>query len=369
MKPLPPLESLRAEHVGSLLRPPELLQARAAFAAGSLSREELRAEEDRAILGALDLQRQAGLEVLTDGEYRRYSWLTNMQDAVAGFVPDHVEQQVRGGDAPQPHSAQVVGGRLRQTAPLHLHEVRFLQTHAPGRFKITIPSPAMYMIVSYKPGLTDQFYPTREELVTDAQAIIVGEIAALAAAGVPYLQIDAPSYSFCLDEAARQRLATFGFDPAAALELMLAADNACLRAAKQHGVTTAVHVCRGNLRGRWLAQGGYDPVAEQVFNTLETDRFLLEYDTERAGDFGPLRFMPPGKMAVLGLVSTKERRLETPDELLRRIEAAARYVAPEQLALTTACGFATVSEGHPLSPEDQQRKLERVVDVARQAWG
>jgi 5-methyltetrahydropteroyltriglutamate--homocysteine methyltransferase len=363
------LESLRAEHVGSLLRPPGLLQARAAFAAGSLSREALRAEEDHAILGALESQRRAGLELLTDGEYHRYSWLTSMQDAVAGFVPDHVEQQGRAGDAPQPHSAQVVGGRLRQTAPRHQHEASFLQAHAPGRFKITIPSPAMYMIVSYQPGLTDQFYPTREELVADAQAIVVGEIATLAAAGVPYIQIDAPSYSFGVDEAARQRLATYGLDPQAALELMLGTDNACLRAAKQYGATTAVHSCRGNLRGRWLAQGGYDPVAERVFNTLEADRFLLEYDTERAGGFEPLRFMPRGKMAVLGLVSTKERRLETPEELLRRIEAAAGYIAPDQLAVTTACGFATVSEGHPLSPGDQQRKLELVVDVARQAWG
>lgn len=370
MKPLTPLKSLRAEHVGSLLRPPELLQARAAFAAGTLPAAELRAQEDRAILDALALQRQAGFELLTDGEYRRHSWLTCLQNAVTGFVADHVVQQWRGrGEGQLQFSAQMIGGKLQQTGRLHEHEASFLQTHAPGQFKITSPSPVMYMFVSYQPGLTDQVYPSRAELVADVQAIVVREIAALAAAGVPYIQIDSPSYGFYLDQAARPRLRELGFEPEAALELMVAADNACLRAARQHGATTALHICRGNNRGSWITEGGYDPAAERLFHALETDRFILEYDTERAGGFEPLRFLPPGKMAVLGLVSTKEGRLETADELLRRIDAAAQYVAPEQLALSPQCGFATVSEGHPLSWDEQRRKLELVTDVARRAWG
>ena len=365
-----PLASLRAEHVGSLLRPAELLEARAAHAAGRLAAAELRAAEDRAILDALAWQRRAGFELLTDGEYRRYSWLTNLQAAVSGFVAEHVEQQWRGsGEGPPQFSAQMIGGRLRQTGPVYQHEATFLQAHAPGQFKITSPSPVMYLFVSYQPGLTDQFYPTAAELVADVQAILVGEIAALAAAGVPYIQIDSPSYPFYIDPAGRARLAAYGLEPEAALELILAADSACLRAAKQHGAIAALHVCRGNNRGRWLFEGGYDAVAERLFNTLDADRFILEYDTERAGGFEPLRFLPAGKMAVLGLVSTKDPRLETADELLRRIEAAAQYVAPEQLALSPQCGFATVSEGHPLSLDDQQRKLELVADVARRAWG
>ncbi len=372
MTPAPPLGALRAEHVGSLLRPPELLAARAAFAAGRLAEPELCAEEDRAVLDALALQRQAGFELVTDGEYRRYSWLTNLQGAVTGFVADHVSQEWQGsgsGEGPRGFSAQMVGARLQQTGRLCAHEAAFLETHAPGGFKITSPSPVMYMFVSYQPGLTDRFYPTRAALVADVEAILVGEIAALAASGVPYVQIDSPSYSFYLDEAARPRLGSLGLEPEAALELMLAADNACLRAARQHGATTALHVCRGNNRGRWLNQGGYDALAERLFNTLEADRFILEYDTERAGGFEPLRFLPAGKMAVLGLVSTKDARLETADELLRRIDAAAQHVPPEQLALSPQCGFATVSEGHPLSWDDQRRKLELVAEVARRAWG
>ncbi|HEY7063436.1 MAG TPA: cobalamin-independent methionine synthase II family protein [Chloroflexota bacterium] len=361
----------RAEHVGSLLRPPALLAARAAYEAGQLSREQLTAAEDRAILRVLDQQRQAGLEILTDGEYRRFSWLTSIQEAVEGFASEHVQEQWSGRDAPttQRYSVRMVGGKLRQTAPLNLHEARFLEQHAPGQYKLCIPSPAMYMFVSYQPGLTDQYYPQRRDLVADVQAILVGEIDALAAAGVPYVQIDSPSYGLFVDDAARERLTSWGFTAQEALDMMIAADNACLRAARRHGATTAVHVCRGNNRGRWLAQGGYDAIAEQLFSALEADRFLLEYDTERAGTFAPLRFVPRGKLAVLGLVSTKEPRVESPDELLQSIDRAAEHLPADQLALTTACGFSTVSEGHPLSLDDQQRKLELLVAVARRAWG
>jgi 5-methyltetrahydropteroyltriglutamate--homocysteine methyltransferase len=221
----------------------------------------------------------------------------------------------------------------------------------------------------YKPGVTDKVYTSRGELMDDVVKVYVDEVRWLLDQGVPYIQIDAPSYGLFADDVARERLISWGFGAQEALDLMIAVDNACLRAARRHGATTAVHVCRGNNRGRWLAQGGYDLVAEQVFSTLEADRLLLEYDTERAGGFEPLRFVPRGKLAVLGLVSTKEARLESADELLQRIDRAAQYLPAEQLALTTACGFSTVSEGHPLSLDDQQRKLERIVEVARRAWG
>src|SRR4051794_32848048 len=186
-----PFALARAEHVGSLLRPPELLEGRAHYEAGRWSRDQLTAAENRAILHVLDQQRQAGFEILTDGEFRRFSWLTSIQEAVEGFASEHVMEQWSGAGAPtaQRYSVRMVGGKLRQTAPLNLHEARFLQQHAPGQYKICIPSPAMYMFVAYQAGLTDQFYPHRRDLVAEVQSILVGEVEALAAAGAPYIQI------------------------------------------------------------------------------------------------------------------------------------------------------------------------------------
>ena len=362
--------SYRADHVGSLLRPPDLLEARAAHAEGRLGISELRAAEDRAILGALELQRQTGLDVLSDGEFRRGSWLTDMADAVEGFVADRIVIEWHGpGGGAEASTARVVGAPLRQSRRLTEHEAAFLKTHAAGPCKITVPTPSSFLLVSYKPGLTDRFYSTREAMAHEIARIVRREIAALVGEGVPYIQLDAPYYTSYLDAKVRERLRQHGVDPDRAFEESLAADRASLDGVGREGVTLGLHVCRGNSRSRWFTEGGYDPIAEQLFGTLPVDRFLLEYDTERAGGFEPLRFVPRGKTVVLGLITTKEPRLESRDTLLRRIDEASRYVPLENLAVSPQCGFASVAAGNLLTLDDQRRKLELVGETARNVWG
>ena len=359
----------RADHVGSLLRPPALLQARAAAAEGRLGADALRAAEDEAIRDALRRQREVGLDVVTDGEFRRGSWLTSMADAVDGFVPEGIVIRWYGpGGGEESSTARVAGARLEQTRRLTGDEVPFLAQHAGAPFKVTVPTASSFLLVSYKPGLTDRFYPTRAAMVGELALIVRRELAALADDGVPYLQLDAPYYTSYLDPRVRERLRAGGIDPDRAFDESLAADRESLGGIGRPGVTVALHVCRGNSRGRWFTEGGYDPIAEKLFGTLPVDRFLLEYDTERSGGFAPLRFVPRGTMVVLGLVSTKEPRLEPMDELRRRIDEAARYVPLESLALSPQCGFASVAAGNLVSPDDERRKLERVVETARKVW-
>ncbi len=359
----------RADQVGSLLRPAELLRARAAHEGGRLSLDELRRVEDRAILDALELQRQIGLDVFTDGEYRRSSWLSNLADAAEGFVDDRVVLEWRGpGGGPEEAAVKAVGGKLRQTRRLTAHEVAFLKRHAAGRFKMTLPPPSVYIISSYKPGITDRYYPMRSDLLRDLVPIIRNEIQALCDEGVPYIQLDVPQYTFYVDPQARERLRQSGVDPAKAFDEAVAADNACLQGVKREGVTLAMHICRGDNQSRWYTEGGYDAIAEKLFGTIQVDAFLLEYDSERAGGFEPLRFVPKGKTVVLGLISTKVPQLESQAELLRRIEEAAKYAPLQHLALSPQCGFASVAAGNLLSMDDQRRKLELLVSTARKVW-
>jgi 5-methyltetrahydropteroyltriglutamate--homocysteine methyltransferase len=363
-------QQYRADHVGSLLRPPQLLEARARYAEGRIGEEELRRVEDQAILEVLALQRQIGVHVYTDGEYRRHSWLTAMNDAVEGFVPEHILVPWQGpGGGLSRVSTQVVGRKLQQRRRLHGHEAAFLKAHAPGPFKITIPSVMMYVCLAYKPGLTDVIYPTRAALRDELIAIVRNEVRLLVEEGVPYIQIDDPSLTLGLDAQVREFMRAQGIDMDRWVDDAIAANNACLEPAANAPTVRALHLCRGNSQGRWLVSGGYEPIAERVFQLTQVDRFLLEYDSERAGGFEPLRFVPKGKTVVLGLVSTKVRELESQDDLLRRIEEAARYVPLEQLAISPQCGFATVSVGHPLTHDDQRRKLELVVDTAAKVWG
>lgn len=346
------------------------MQARAAREQGRLSLEELRKAEDRAILDALQLQRQVGLDVFSDGEYRRSSWLSNLADAAEGFVEDRVMLEWRGpGGRAEEAAIKAVGGKLRQTRRLTGHEVEFLKRHAPGPFKMTLPPPSVYIVSAYKPGLSDRYYPTRSDLLRDLVPIVRNEIQALCEDGVPYIQLDVPQYTLYIDQKMRERLRQSGLDPDKALAEAVAADNACLQGVRREGATLAMHICRGNNQSRWYAEGGYDAIAEKLFGTIQVDAFLLEYDSERAGGFAPLRFIPAGKTVVLGLISTKEARLEPQAELLRRIEEASRYVPLENLALSPQCGFASVAAGNMLSMDDQRRKLELVVDTARKVWG
>jgi 5-methyltetrahydropteroyltriglutamate--homocysteine methyltransferase len=360
----------RADQVGSLLRPPDLLAARQAYADTIIDLARLRELEDQAILDALDMQRQAGVDVFTDGELRRRAWMTDLADAVEGFTAGHVaiEWHGPGGGVEESH-AQVVGGPLRQKRRLTEHETAFLRTHAPGPFKMTVPAPSSFMNVAFARGLTEPFYPTRKALVEEIARIVRGELLALADEGVPYLQLDAPYYCTYFDDTLRERLAAEGIDPDAAFQDGIDADNAALEGVARTGVVVGLHICRGNSRSRWLAEGGYDRIAERLFGSLNVDRFLLEYDSTRAGGFEPLRFVPQGKKVVLGLVTTKESALESSDDLQRRVEEAAQYVDPDDLALSPQCGFASTALGNALTLDQQRQKLELVAQTAARIWG
>jgi 5-methyltetrahydropteroyltriglutamate--homocysteine methyltransferase len=362
--------AVRADQVGSLLRPPALLQAREDHARGALATAELRDLEDAAIQGALERQRATGIQVVSDGEFRRGSWITDMAAAVGGFVAQSRVIDWHGpGGGPEASTSQVVGARLRQQRRLTAHESAFLLRHATRPFKVTVPAPSNFFLVSWKAGVSDSAYGSRSEMLDDVVQVIRGEVEALIREGVPYIQLDAPFYTSFIDEAEKARLLEAGLDPDRALAQAVAADNAAVEGLARDGLTLALHVCRGNSRSRWLGEGSYNPIAEALLQTVQVDTFLLEYDAPRHGGFEPLRFLPRGKTAVLGLVTTKEPRLESQDELQRRIAAAAAHVPLEQLALSPQCGFASVAAGNLLSEDDQWRKLEVVAETARTVWG
>jgi len=363
-------KEFRAEQVGSLLRPPELLRARAAHAEGRLPAAELQGLEDVAIRDAIQKQRDVGLDILSDGEMRRGSWLTDMAEAVDGFVREKVMMDWKGpGGGLEASTANAVGAKLHKARKLTGREVPLLQSLAPGQFKITLPAPSNFMVASYKPGVTDQFYPTHADLLRDLVEIVRDEVEWLVAQGVTYIQFDAPYYSHYLNPEHRVQMQKQGRDPDQELEEGIAADNAALQGVPRDRVTLALHVCRGNSRSRWYSEGGYGTIAEKLFGAMEVDRFLLEYDDERSGDFEPLRQVPRGKTVVLGLITTKEPGLDSPDELRRRIDEAARYMPVENLAISPQCGFASVAAGNLISVDDQWRKLELVADTARNVWG
>jgi 5-methyltetrahydropteroyltriglutamate--homocysteine methyltransferase len=362
---------VRAEHVGSLLRHPQLLQARAEHAARNLPLDQLRAAEDRAILSVLNKQRELGFDVVTDGEMRRGSWLTDMADAVDGFVSARVALEWRGpGGGVEGSTAHAAGAKLRKLRKMTGHEVPFLKKNAQAPFKVTLPAPSNFMLASYKAGITEKFYPTHADLLKDLVEIVRDDVQWLVAEGVQYIQFDAPYYSHYLDPRQQAHMRQAGLDANKELENAIAGDNAAMRdVPRSNGVTLALHVCRGNSRSRWYTEGGYDAIAEKLFGLLQVDRFLLEYDTERSGGFDPLRLVPRGKSVVLGLITTKEPALESQGELLRRIDEASRFVPLENLAISPQCGFASVAAGNLLSADEQWKKLELVVDTARKVWG
>jgi 5-methyltetrahydropteroyltriglutamate--homocysteine methyltransferase len=361
----------RAEHVGSLLRPAELLAARAAHGAGDIDDAALRAAEDRAIEQAIALQRETGLDVYSDGEYRRLSFLSDVADAVDGFVDGHATMDWQGGaaGADKRSTAKIVGARLRRRRRLTAHEVPFLAAHAPGPYKVTLPDPTYFTLASWRPGTSEAAYPTRADLLGGLTEIVRGELADLIADGVPYIQLDAPGFTLFADDRLRAEMSAGGTDPDALLDACIEADRACLAGLRREGVTIAMHLCRGNSQGRWLAAGGYDRIAAELFTRLEVDTWLLEYDDERSGDFAPLRYLPDSATVVLGLVSTKSPRLEERAELLGRVDAAARYVPLDRLALSPQCGFASMATGNPLDWDLQQAKLRLVAATARELWG
>jgi 5-methyltetrahydropteroyltriglutamate--homocysteine methyltransferase len=363
---------IRADQVGSLLRPRSLLSAREGFAKGSVSKEALLEVEDEAIRQVIEHQQRVGLDVFTDGEFRRASWITDMADAVEGFVPQSRTIEWRGmsGDRQtEASTSNVVGGRLKPRRRLTGDQIAFLKQHAPGPVKMTLPAPSNFWVVSWKAGVSDTAYASRSEMLQDVVRILRDEVEALVKDGVEYIQLDAPFYGVFIDKQHRETLRQTHIDPDRALQEVIAADNAVVDGLAREGLTLALHICRGNSRSRWLYEGSYDPIAETLFGQLGVDRFLLEYDSPRDGDFSPLRYLPAGKTAVLGLVTSKEPGLESRDTLRRRIDEAARVVPLDQLALSPQCGFASVASGNLVSEDDQWRKLELVASTARAVWG
>ena len=360
---------LRAEQVGSLLRPPALLAARANYAQGTITLDALRAEEDAAIRHAVARQREIGLDVFTDGEMRRASWLTGMADAVEGFEPDSVMLEWHGpGGGREKTTARIVGATLRKRRMLSEDEVPLMKSLDAVPFKVTVPAPSNFVPTGFKPGVTDRHYRDRDELLADLVTIVRDEVRWLIAQGVRYVQLDAPFYSHYLDPEHRERMKSSGTDPDAEFHAAVAGDNATFSGLARDGVTIAIHICRGNSRSRWYTEGGYDLIAERLFTRLDVDRFLLEYDTDRSGTFAPLAVVPRDKDVVLGLITTKTSALEREDDLRRRIDDAARYVPIERLALSPQCGFASIAAGNLLSEDDQWKKLELVTNVARKTW-
>ena len=365
---MPP--AYRADHVGSLLRPQELLDARANGLAG----DDLREIEDRHIREALRRQQEVGLRIFTDGEFRRRTFMSDFNESVEGLDEgDAVQRTWQAGDDSAPPVSRVAGiatSKIRQVRRLTAHGVEFMQRESPGDIKVTLPSANQFPAIAFKRGVSDAVYPNHSALLWDVVPIIKSELEALVADGVRYIQLDAPRYSYYIDPKWRSYIQDeMHMEPEDALAEAIRADNACIEAARREGVTIALHLCRGNNRSQWYAEGGYDAIAEQLFGQFQADTFLLEYDSERAGTFESLRYVPAGKTVVLGLVSTKTPELESESTLLARIEEAARYVPMENLALSPQCGFASTMEGNLLSDGDQWAKLRLVVETARKAWG
>jgi 5-methyltetrahydropteroyltriglutamate--homocysteine methyltransferase len=359
----------RADHIGSLLRPPELLEARA-----RASPELLRQIEDQHILRVLARQKGLGFEVATDGEFRRRNFMSDFTDAVEGFdLGNAIGRSWQAGPDARVSVSSVTGivtTKLRQVQPLTGHELPFLKVNSPIAIKMTLPSATQFPAISFKYGVTDKIYKDHSALLWDIVEIMKSDLRKLSSDGVKYIQIDAPRYSYYMDPKWRDWIKReLKVDPDTALDEAVRADNACFLAAQNNRVTLGIHLCRGNNRSHWYAEGGYDSIAEKLFGTLAVDRFLLEYDDERSGSFEPLRFVPKGKTVVLGLISTKVPRMEDPDVLVKRIEEASKFVAIENLALSPQCGFASTADGNLLTEDCQWAKLELVTDTARRVWG
>jgi 5-methyltetrahydropteroyltriglutamate--homocysteine methyltransferase len=355
--------------VGSFLRPPDLLAARA----NGSDPARLKAIEDQHILRVLAKQKELGFEIFTDGELRRRNFMSELTDAVEGF--DMGDEVTRDWDAQQEKAKAsrvtgIVNKKIRRIRPLTGNELPFLKKHSPGDIKMLLPSATQFPAIAFKKGVTDKVYKDHSALLWDIVEIMKADMAQLSSEGVKYIQIDAPRYSYYMDPKWREWIKReMRQEPEAALDEAIKADNACLEAARKPGVILAIHLCRGNNRSHWYAEGGYDAIAEKLFGMLKVDRFLLEYDDERAGTFEPLRLVPKDKIVVLGLITTKKPELEKADDVVRRIHEAAKHFPLENLTLSPQCGFASTAEGNLLTEDEQWAKLRLVVETARRVWG
>jgi methionine synthase II (cobalamin-independent) len=359
----------RADHVGSLLRPPPLHQARAWHAAGAMTADELRQAEDDAIRAVVRMQEETGLQSATDGEFRRAEWHTDFITQLGGFRQAETFRTVPAFGAGRALSYEAHGmevtGPVRLAEPIFAGHFRFLASAVTTAVpKLTIPSPSM---AHFRADISASGYADPDEFRADLARAYADEIAAMAALGCRYLQLDDTLFAFLNDPAWRQLAAGTGLDPEHQHEINLAVINQAL-AGRPDGLTVTVHMCRGNYRSAWFSSGGYDFVAEPVFSGLAADGYFLEYDDDRSGTFEPLRFVPPGKIVVLGLVTTKTPALESIDDLKRRVEQAARYVDADCLCLSPQCGFASTVDGNALTLDQQRAKLDLVVRAAAEIW-
>jgi len=362
----------RADHVGSLIRPAVLVEARKAVAEGKIAAEALRRIQEEAIREVVRLQEAIGLSSITDGEFNRSSWQRDFLlklDNVA-LVPARMAVRFHTADGTRDHAPPTlaVTGRLGRPHGIFVDDFAFLRSVASRTPKVTLPSPTVLHFRGGRKAVDAAAYPDIAAFYADLAAVYRAEIADLAAAGCRYLQIDEVNLAYLCDPRLRAEVAGFGEDPDALPATYARLLNEAL-AGKPEDMVVAMHMCRGNFAGAWVAEGGYEPVAELVFNAIGVDAYFLEYDSERAGGFEPLRFLPGGKTAVLGLVTTKSPKLEGKDDLKRRIGEAARFAPLEQLALSPQCGFASGIGGETMTRDDQLRKLELIVDTAREVWG
>jgi methionine synthase II (cobalamin-independent) len=364
----------RADHVGSLLRPPQLLQAREDFAAGRIDADELRGVEDAAIREAVRKQEEVGLRSATDGEFRRASWHMDFIYALDGVSKDTGNISVTfhnaEGDLEFTPAAMHVDGKLGVSETIFGDAFAFLREQVTTAVpKLTIPSPSMVHWRGGRAAIDPQLYPDVDSFWADLVAAYADEVRRLGELGCRYLQFDDTSLAYLNDPGQREHAAAIGGDPEHQHVEYIRHINEAL-AHRPEGMRVTTHMCRGNFRSSWVAVGGYDHVAEALFNELDVDGYFMEWDDDRSGGFEPLRLLPKGdKQVVLGLVTTKHGELESKDDLKRRIEEASRYAPLDQLCLSGQCGFSSTVEGNVLTEDDQWRKLQLIVEVANEVWG
>ncbi|HEV3239929.1 MAG TPA: 5-methyltetrahydropteroyltriglutamate--homocysteine S-methyltransferase [Casimicrobiaceae bacterium] len=361
----------RADHVGSFLRPPQLLAARERFQKGEIGKAALRAVEDAAIADVVRLQEDIGLQGITDGEFRRTYFHIDFLEQLEGV-------EARGGLPAHFHSAKgdidfappvlQVTRRVRHLQPIQLADFNFLKAATKRTPKVTIPSPTMLHFRGGRDAISREAYPDLDEFFADVATAYRAELNALGAAGCTYVQLDDTNLAYLCDPKLREGARSRGDDPDELPRRYAKLINAAI-AERPAGMTICTHLCRGNFRSAWVAEGGYEPVAEVLFNELGVDGYFLEYDDARSGDFAPLRFVPRNKSVVLGLVTTKVGELESKDALKRRIDAAARVVPLEQLCLSPQCGFSSTVHGNEIARDSQSAKLKLIVETAREVWG
>lgn len=360
----------RADHVGSLLRPPEVLAARKQCAEGKLSRAELRAIEDKHIVHAVKMQESVGLKAITDGEYRRaffhLDFLEQLEGVtVSGAIAANSDAQEKVHFTPPKLS---VTGKLRHVRNIQVDDFNYLKSQVSQTPKVSIPSPTMVHFRGGRAAIDIHAYPDMDEFFEDLAQCYRDEIAALYAAGCRYIQMDDTNMAYLCDPMMRQGAIDRGDDPNTLPRTYAALINAVIDN-RPADLTIGVHLCRGNFRSQWFAAGGYEPVAEVLFNELNVDAYFLEYDDERSGDFAPLRFVPNNKTVVLGIITSKFPQLENAEFLRRRIDEAAKYMPLQNMCVSPQCGFSSTEHGNDVSMDDQWRKLELVVNTAQAIWG